>query len=619
VSFAYDLKTLYKLKTKRRLGEPFLDSLINILSMVQSKVHPVPQAYELFLRRCIKALLAFSDKIDPHCLESAPIKSLFYTSHHATDFLKDVAKDGWKLKPDAYQAYSAIRKHLQGLQCLFSECRMFPYYHVSESEPGDYPGLYAEKSEKKEWERKQEKYRKAEDKAREASYDGLSDLQLLMASTPLFEYSFDDILLPDHEVRVPFDIPEKIRYEGMYILASKGRGKTNLLRNLILENLKQDATVIIIDPKLELISTFRYLQSVKDRLIVLEPDKEHPLALNPLDMGNLTLLMYLFSLLAIEMTDLQRTVLRAALLIVRAMKTPTLADLRAILGVTKVDQLKPYENEIATLEPEDQQTLRTNYCEKQYNERKGDILWRLQAITDNDYMRPMFRANKTRLNMGQLMDAGKLILINNDYRDEKLGVAGAEFFARIFVSLIWSAARARSARPDDQKRPVYIYFDEAHYSIKRDKNITEMIEQLRAQKIALTFAHQSLSQIEDKQVLGSLLDCAVRMANVDDEAPDMAERMRTTKEALRGLDRGEFATFVREPPAVANVHVPKLEIRPDHTLADHPRMTEDEHQQVMERVWREYCIQPEQPAPKPDLEPEPDIQPDPPSPRRKSW
>jgi hypothetical protein len=474
---------------------------------------------------------------------------------------------------------------------------MHPLYSSEISDPGNCPFNYsmADKSDQRAWDRKVHEWQKAESKASDAAYAELTHMQIYMLGTPLFFYAGDEFLFPPFDVQLPFDIAERTRFEGMYILASKGRGKTNLLRNLILENLDQNATVIVIDPKLELIPTFRYLQSTKDKLVILEPDKEHPLAINPLDMGNLSLLMYLFSLLAIEMTDLQRTVLRAALLIVRAMDKPTLADLRTILSITKAEQLKAYDKEIITLEPEDQHMLRNNYCERQYNERKGDILWRLQAITDNDYLRPMFRAKKTKLDMGKLMDEGKLILISNDYRDEKLGTAGAEFFARLFVSLIWSAARARSSRPDDQKRPVYIYFDEAQYSIRRDKTITEMIEQLRAQKVALTFAHQSLSQIEDRQVLGSLLDCAVRMANVDDEAPDMAERMRTTKEALRGLQRGTFATFVRDPLAVANVNVRKLEVRPDHTLADHLRMTDAEHQEVMDRVWGTFCI--DEPSP----------------------
>lgn len=597
MNFVLDLTTLYYIAAKNRLHPDFLKQLISVFNGLYTKAPRAPTAeeYEHYLRACLTGLLAFTKKVHPAALEPLPLSSLFKTTHALLTFVCSQDKDGSYFNAEQLAPYHA-------LNALFKDETKLSFLNWKVTHPGDWLKVpnddydSEDKDAKREYQRKKKEY----DKAYQNAWDETPPVQMAFAGSPLFRVAFS--LLPTTIIDLPFHIPENIRFEGMYILASKGRGKTNLLRQLILENINGNATVIIIDPKLELIPTFRNYQPIKDKLVILEPDKNHPLALNPLDMGNLSLLMYLFSLLAIDMTDLQRTVLRAALLIVKAMPEPTLADLRKVLTITKPDQLKACENEIATLEPEDQAMLRNSYCEKQYNERKGDILWRLQAITDNDYMRPMFRAKKTKLDIGKLMDDGNVILINNDYRDEKLGTAGAEFFARLFIALIWSAARARSARPDDQKRPVYIYFDEAHYSIKRDKTITEMIEQLRAQKVALTFAHQSLSQIEDKQVLGSLLDCAVRMANVDDEAPDMAERMRTTKETLRALERGTFATFVREPPAVANVKVDLLAVNPDHTLA--PTMTANEARSVMERVWRDYCIEPS--TPPIDIPDEPD-------------
>ena len=73
-------------------------------------------------------------------------------------------------------------------------------------------------------------------------------------------------------VVAPFTIEPKRWFEGTWIIAPQGRGKSNLLRNLILDKLS-DACVIIMDAKGDLINSFQRHAAIKERLYSRDPDK----------------------------------------------------------------------------------------------------------------------------------------------------------------------------------------------------------------------------------------------------------------------------------------------------------------------------------------------------------
>jgi hypothetical protein len=156
----------------------------------------------------------------------------------------------------------------------------------------------------------------------------------------------------------------------------------------------------------------------------------------------------------------------------------------------------------------------------------------------------MLLSAKTRFKIGEAMDSGKIVIINN--AKALLGDQGAEFFGRFFIAQVLAAAQARSGRRPEDKKPVYFYIDECQNVIARDERISTILDECRSQKVALILAHQRTEQIRSADVLSALSNCAVRYANSDDEAAYLAPRLRTTKKFLETLPRGRFAVFVRD-------------------------------------------------------------------------
>jgi hypothetical protein len=167
----------------------------------------------------------------------------------------------------------------------------------------------------------------------------------------------------------------------------------------------------------------------------------------------------------------------------------------------------------------------------------------MRLLLENELVRKMFNAPRTRFRIGESMDRGDVIVIENtqDLLDED----GAAFLGRYFVAQIWRAATARSKKPRDQKKPVFVYIDEAHIVIRSDPMITKIIDECRSQNIGLILAHQRAAQIKEEDVRSALENCAIKMANVDAEAKYFSQLLHIPEERINQLPTGHFAMHVR--------------------------------------------------------------------------
>jgi hypothetical protein len=395
------------------------------------------------------------------------------------------------------------------------------------------------------------------------------------------------------ETEVPFEIDEQ-RFSGHWIIAPPGRGKTTLLHSMLAEDFKRDASIIVMDSKGDLIDPIRNLKEFEDRYIIIDPDPQNPIAINPLDIpkANIThavdLLEYLFgSLLEFKMTALQTTLFRSVLrALVTVFPNPTLETFRDIL----TNGYEKYEDYIKKLPQDLQDFFYKEFNDRLYADRRREVAQRLRLLLDNETLRSMLLAMRTRFDMGAAMDAGKVIIINNS--KALLGDTGSEFFGRFFIAQVLAAAQQRSGRKGP-KKPVYFYIDECQNVIARDDKISTILDECRSQRIALIMAHQRTSQIASANVLDALSNCAVRYANSDDEARYLAPRLRTTERFLQSLGRGHFAAFVRDmTPKALDITVTPVVFG--------AKLSAEEQLRLKERTRDEYGVPAILPAPELD-------------------
>ncbi|MDR3570641.1 MAG: hypothetical protein P4L81_00350, partial [Candidatus Pacebacteria bacterium] len=386
-------------------------------------------------------------------------------------------------------------------------------------------------------------------------------------------------------VQLPLPLPDETRFAGMWVLAPQGLGKTTLLHSILAGDIEKDACIILMDSKGDLIEPFLTHPALAGRRIIIGPD--NPVGMNPLDIPHADMnkavdnLEYLFSsLLDYKLTASQSMLLKAVLRsLISAFPNPNLGTFQDIMAEQPTKDIfshvifTKYAEQIKYLDPDLQQFLRLEFFTDGMKSRRQEVLQRLRLLLDNDLLRAMLMASSNTFRVGEAMDNGAFIIINNSRA--KLGIKGAEFFGRFFIAQVLAAAQQRSLRSERDKKPVYFFIDECYTVVADDERITDVLHECRSQKIALVLAHQETSQVSNK-VLSALQNCAIRFAHPDEEAQSVAPSLRMDIKTLRSMKpRSQFGAYVRglsNSGIVVNVQPASFsDIKPRRLAAPSPR------------------------------------------------
>jgi len=461
-----------------------------------------------------------------------------------------------------------------------------------------------------------------------------SDLPPLeLAETYLKNTPLLDLLLSP----VPFHIPEAIRFEHMHILAGSGHGKTQTLQHLIINDLGRPESpgLVIIDSQGDMIRKISRMkvfeELLADRLIIIDPrDVDHPPALNMFDVnmerirgygtvereqilnGVIELYEYFFgSLLGAELTQKQTLIFRY---LARLMIYIPAATIRTMIEL--MDDTRPYQKIIDALPESTRMFFNKEFPDRSYTETKTQIKRRLYGIVENQTFERMFSAPKNRIDIPTALNEGKIVLVNTA-KDFLKG--GSSILGRYFIALTLQAALERAAIPENERRPAFLYIDEAAEYF--DDNIDNLLNQARKYKLGMVLAHQYLDQLAGGLRASIASNTSVKFAGgvSDRDARSVAPDMRTTPtfvlEQRKGAKETRFACYLR------NVTGAALSLAvPFGTMEREPTMSDEAYQKLLDANRARVSDMPPQPPTDPNepilnlhhpdlpwrLEPEPD-------------
>lgn len=403
----------------------------------------------------------------------------------------------------------------------------------------------------------------------------------ILSGTPFMPY-YRRIAFEMAKIRVPLAIPDQALFRAHWIVGDHGTGKTNLLSHLINEQLPRvasgEASIVVIDSQNELIPQLAHHArfggggDLDGRLIYIEPDPEHPLALNMFDQeserfSNLSATdretitrgamqmteFFLSSILEAETTSNMATVLRylvEAVMLIPNATVFTLQELVADGGVAR------FRHDLAALAPESLFWLEHRLPEREFNVTRGAIRVRLDGFTADPLFRRMFKSPRNKLDLYQELQSSKVILINTN---KGLLKNATEPFGRFFIAQLLKATEERMLVHKSTRLPVFAYVDESTDYIAREENIAELINKARKQLVSLTFAVQSEDDIRSPVVLAALRRAAVQTR----------------------LHRPGFAR-VTVDRQVAEVEVPYV------AFDRMPQMTDRNWHNIMADMWERY-------------------------------
>lgn len=145
------------------------------------------------------------------------------------------------------------------------------------------------------------------------------------------------------------------------------------------------------------------------------------------------------------------------------------------------------------------------------------ITSKLTTFISNDMMRPIIAQQQSTLNFRQIMDEGKILMVN--LSKGKIGEINSHLLGMVIVGKILMAALSRTEMPEEQRKDFYLYIDE--FQNFTTDSISQILSEARKYRLCLTIAHQFIGQLSEnisKAVFGNVGSlCSFRIGAEDAE------------------------------------------------------------------------------------------------------
>jgi len=232
------------------------------------------------------------------------------------------------------------------------------------------------------------------------------------------------------------------------------------------------------------------------------------------------------------------------------------------------------------LDPDTRIFFQEQFYDTNFAATKQELGWRLHGLLSRRTFSQMFSSSQCNLDLFIELNSAKVILIHTN--KALLGDVQTEMFGRFFIAMILRAAQERATISRHRRMSTFVYIDECQDYIRNDLKIRTILNQCRKMRIAPILSNQKLSDLSEL-VQKAVLDVDIKFANVAEEAPMLASRMRTDPDTLN-LPTGTFAAQINE----VTPHPVRVKI-PGRVLDDMPKMSAAAAGTIRREMRARYC------------------------------
>jgi len=298
------------------------------------------------------------------------------------------------------------------------------------------------------------------------------------------------------------------RRRHAYIIGKTGVGKSVLLKEMILQDIKMGNGVAAIDPHGDLIEGILPLippERAEDVIYFDPSDTERPMGLNMLEAQTEEQKHFIVSSiigLMYKLYDPQKTgiigprfehAIRNAMLTVMVEPGASFVEVVRILTDSAfVQELLPKVQDPIVRRYWTDQIAQTSDFHK--SEVLDYIVSKFGRFVTNKLMRNIIGQSKSAFDFRKVMDEGKILLVN--LAKGKLGEENSSFLGLILVPKIMVAAMSRSDTPEEKRRDFYLYVDEFQNFATPD--FAQILSEARKFRLNLTVANQFIGQMEEE-------------------------------------------------------------------------------------------------------------------------
>ena len=336
--------------------------------------------------------------------------------------------------------------------------------------------------------------------------------------------------------------------EHTILLGPTGSGKSTAMEHLILSDIREGRSVLVLDPKADLVMDIleRIPDSRMNDVVVIDPSDSNPVGFNPLALPGdpvlnadavLAVLREIFSdswgvrtqqILSAALLTLVKTP-GASLLWLPALLTDAEFRRKIVSGVKDRIGLIPFWQQYEAMK------------ESERSANIAPVLNKMQQFIFRPGLRAVLGQAKPKFSLTELFTKRKIVLV--PLNRGMVGSENARLLGSLIIGMTWTLALSRARIPAEQRHLVSVYIDELQDYLALPTDLADALAQARGLGVGITMAHQYRGQLPPEIRAG--IDANARNKIIF---------------GLNGTDAKEIAHFAPELSAEDFMLLPRYQI-----------------------------------------------------------
>lgn len=300
-----------------------------------------------------------------------------------------------------------------------------------------------------------------------------------------------------------FGIKLDDRRRHTYIIGKTGMGKSTMIENMVVQDIKNGHGVALVDPHGDAVEKMiNYIPShrVNDVIYFNPADVDHPIAFNVLESVNplhrhlvSSGLIAIFKKLWVDSWGPRlEYVLRNTILALLEYPGSTL------LGVTRMLVDKRYREKV--VEKVTDPIVKAfwldefnAYSNQFRTEAVSPIQNKVGQFLSSSIIRNIVGQPKSSIDLRQAIDAGKIVFLN--LAKGRIGEDNSQLLGAMLITKLQLAAMSRIDIPEEDRRDFFLYVDE--FQNFATESFAGILSEARKYRLDLIIAHQYIEQLDE--------------------------------------------------------------------------------------------------------------------------
>ncbi len=301
-----------------------------------------------------------------------------------------------------------------------------------------------------------------------------------------------------------YGIKRNDRRRHMYVIGKTGTGKSTLLANMAINDLKRNEGMCVIDPHGDLVETIlNYIPShrINDVVYFNPADVDRTVQINLFEGENVEhreliasgIISVFKKLYGYSWGPRLEYILRNSLLTLLKIPDSKLSDILKLLTDEKF--------RAKTIEHLDDEILKSFWVdefnklhERERTQQIASILNKVGQFVSSPLVRNVVNNSTSSFSIDDVMNDGKILLAN--LAQGKLGEDNATLLGAMLITKIQLAAMGRVNIPEKQRRDFFLYVDE--FQNFATDSFIKILSEARKYKLNLLLANQYIAQIPEE-------------------------------------------------------------------------------------------------------------------------